>query len=437
MILRIILKNFLSFKDEVQFDMFPNTKRTSLSNHISTFSDKLPVLKMAAIYGSNGSGKSNLLKGVNFLKEIASNKDFLNKENIGRYIFALQEKAEAESLSLTIEFITKLGVPFIYSVEIANSGIEFESLLISGLGSEDNQNVFTRKGSQIEYSVEPSDEIKNLIAGWTEKFPFASLLTINNDMPVLSDKNISAAQSWFEEELIIVGIHSFTPTLIELFKDNEDINKFASDLFRAIDLGVEDVIVETENFEDWIKTHDTNDIPLDKLKKMQSGGVLSQVENFRPTKIISVEDGVQKISQIMFKQFGENGFSKNMDIQAQSDGTVRMLSLIPALYYALRLNKTVFIDEIDHSIHPHLIRSLVRYFSKQKVNGQLIFTTHQTCLLNQEFMRTDEVWLVEKTRGNSRMYSLNDFKIHNTINIENGYLEGRYGAIPFIGDVNL
>ena len=76
-------------------------------------------------------------------------------------------------------------------------------------------------------------------------------------------------------------------------------------------------------------------------------------------------------------------------------------------------------------------------YSLQKTTGQLIFTTHQTCLLNQDFMRTDEVWLVEKKNGGSHMYSLNDFKIHNTINIENGYMEGRYGAIPFIGDMNM
>ncbi len=436
MILRVILKNFLSFKEEVQFDMFPNMKRTSLSNHISMFNDKLPVLKMAAIYGSNGAGKSNLLKGADFLKELASNKNFLNKEKIEKYIFALQENAETESLALTIEFITKSGVPFIYSVEVANRGITFESLQISGLGSEENKNIFTRRGAQINYAVEPSDEIKNMIIGWIEKSPFASLLTINNDMPVLSDQNISIAQKWFKEELTIIGLHSFNPALIGIFKNDKDINRFASELFKVIDLGIEDVTVETENFEDWASTHSCNDIPMDKLREMRTG-VLSQVVDFRNTIDISVENGVQKISQIMFKQFGENGFSKNMDILAQSDGTVRLLSLVPALYDAIKSHKTVLIDEIDHSIHPHLVRELVRYFSKQGTNGQLIFTTHQTCLLNQEFLRTDEVWMVEKQYGGSHMYSLNDFKVHNTINIENGYMEGRYGAIPFVGNLNM
>lgn len=436
MILRVILKNFLSFDDEVQFDMFPNMKRTSLANHIKILDDKLPVLKMAAIYGANGAGKSNLLKGMNFLKAIATDKDFLDRDSIGKYAFALKENAGNEPVELTIEFVTKSGIPFIYSVEVSVAGVIFETLQISGLGFGENRSIFTRKGGTVDYAVTPSDEVSNMVLGWMEKNPFASLLTINNDMPVLSDENIGIARRWFVDELTIIGLHSFNPALIGVFKNDVEINRFASELFRAIDLGIDGVKVETENFEDWISTHDVSGLPVDKVREMRSG-VLSEVVDFRNTRSVSVENGVQKISQILFRQFGENGFFREMDIQAQSDGTVRLLSLVPALYDAMNLGKTVVIDEIDHSIHPHLVRELVRYFSAQDTNGQLIFTTHQTCLLNQDFIRTDEVWMVEKKNGGSHMYSLNDFKIHNTINIENGYMEGRYGAIPFIGELNM
>lgn len=436
MILRVILKNFLSFNEEVQFDMFPNLKRTSLSNHIMVLDDKLHVLKMAAIYGSNGAGKSNLLKGINFLKELATDKNFLDRESVGKYFFGLKNDAGMQPMELTVEFVTKSGVPFIYSVEIAKSGVKFETLQISGLGTSDNVNVFTREGEMVKYAVTPSDEVGRMVAGWMEKNPFASLLTINNDMPVLTDEHISHAQKWFENELTIIGIHSFNPGLIGVFKNNMRVSQFATELFKAIDLGIDAVKVETENFEDWISTHDTSEVPIERLKQMHSG-VLSEVVDFRNTRAISVENGVQKISQMMFEQFWEKGFSRDMDIQAQSDGTVRLLSLVPALYDAMKGGKTVIIDELDHSIHPHLVRELVRYFSSQETTGQLIYTTHQTCMLNQDFIRTDEVWLVEKKEGSSHMYSLNDFKIHNTINIENGYMEGRYGAIPFIGDMNL
>ena len=212
MILRVILKNFLSFNEEVQFDMFPNMKRTSLSNHIKVLNDKLPVLKMAAIYGSNGAGKSNLLKGINFLKAIATNKNFLDKEKVGKYIFALKENAGKEPFELAIEFVTKSGVPFIYSVEMNDTGVTFETLQVSSLGSGENVNVFIRKGRKVEYAIAPSDEVNNMVLGWIEKNPFASLLTINNDMPVLADENIGIAQKWFEDELTIICLHSFIPT---------------------------------------------------------------------------------------------------------------------------------------------------------------------------------------------------------------------------------
>jgi hypothetical protein len=436
MILRVILKNFLSFNEEAQFDMFPNMKRTSLSKHINVYEDKVAVLKMAAIYGSNGAGKSNLLKGIKFLKALVTEKNFLDKNSVGRYFFGLKKDAGIQPLELTVEFITKAGLPYVYSVEITRSGIKFETLQVSGLGKSDNINVFTRDERNVRYAKAPSEEISRMVTVWMEKNPYASLFTINNDMPILTDENINNGQKWFEDELEFVGLHSFVPKLIGVFKNKTRVRKFASQLFKSIDLGIDDVKVKTENFEDWISTHDTSKLPIDKVKHMRSGS-MSQMVNFRNTRDISVEKGVQKISQMMFEQFGKDGFSKEMDIQAQSDGTVRLLSLVPAFYDAMKVGKTVVIDELDHSIHPHLVRELVRYFSSQKTKGQLIFTTHQTCLLNQNFIRTDEVWFVEKKDGGTHMYSLNDFKIHNTINIENGYLEGRYGAIPFIGDLNM
>ena len=190
-----------------------------------------------------------------------------------------------------------------------NTGIVSEILQISGLGSEENHNVFTRKEGKIEYAVTPSEEVGNMVLGWIEKNPFSSLLTINNDMPVLTDENISIAQKWFEDELTIIGLHSFNPALIGIFKSNKEINQFASDIFKVLGLGINRVNVETENFEDWMSTHDISNLPMDKLKEMRSG-VLSEVVDFRNTRSISVEDGVQKISQMLFQQFGKKRIFK-------------------------------------------------------------------------------------------------------------------------------
>ncbi|PIK20112.1 AAA family ATPase [Prevotella intermedia] len=440
MLLRVILKNFLSFEDEVQFDMFPNMRKESLSNHVTMAADSLPILKMAAIYGANGAGKSNMLKGVHFIKRLVSKKDFLNQSKVSIYFYALKKDPASQPINLTIEFVTKAGKAFIYYVEIGEDGIKSEVLQESGLGAKENKDVFTREGDTLSFAVKPSDEVQQMIKAWSEKNPFASLLTINDDMPVLSDKNIDIVKNWFQEELVLINFHSLNPALIELLRRNKKITAFTSALFKAVDLGINTVKVQTEDFDEWIRSHNEEQLPIEEfieeLNKMQSGGI-SEITKNRITRNFTIEDGVRKISQLMFEQFGKNGFSKDMDIVAQSDGTVRLLNLAPAFYDAIRDGKTVLIDEIEHSIHPHLIRELVKFFSQQETTGQLIFTTHETCLLDQKFIRTDEVWLVEKKDGSTHMYSLNDFKIHNTINIENGYMEGRYGAIPFIGDLKM
>ena len=436
MLLRVILKNFLSFEDEVQFDMFPNMKRTSLPDHISKAAGVLPVLRMAAIYGANGAGKSNMLKGVEFIKSLVTDKEFLNQSEVSRYFYALRKESDSQPIELAIEFVTEIGKAYLYSVEIAKDGIKSEILKESGLGFKENRDVFTRDGGSLFFAVKPSDEVERMIRGWLEKNPFASLLTINDDMPVLTDEHIAIAKRWFHEELVLIGLNTICPTLIEIFRKNEDINKFASDLFKVVDLGINEVKVQTEDFDDWIRSHNETELSIERLKNIQSGGI-SRISKNRIITNFIVEEGVRKVSQLMFEQFGKNGFSKDMDIMAQSDGTVRLLTLVPAFYDAIKLGKTVLIDELDHSVHPYLIRELVKYFSRQETTGQLIFTTHQTCLLNQDFIRTDEVWMVEKKEGSTRMYSLNEFKIHNTIKIENGYMEGRYGAIPFIGELNM
>jgi hypothetical protein len=435
MILRLILQNFLSFDDEVQFDMFPNMKRTSLSSHIYTFKEQVAVLKMAAVYGGNGAGKSNLLKGIDFLKELATNKSFLNSSTVGKYFYALKPNVAAEPISLTVEFVTSAQEPYLYTVEVGMDGIVSESLYVSSLGHGAYLPVYRRTPEGVEYNQPNSSEVEEIVNGWMKQNPFASLLTINNDMPILKDDRINKAQRWFLDELEIIGIHSFSPALITLFKNNPSLNDFATHLFQEISLGIDRVKVETENFEDWSSSHDVSGLPVDQVRGLRQG-VLSEVVNFRNTRAISVDEGVKKISQMLFEQFGKNGYVREMDINAQSDGTVRLLSLVPAIYGAFKEGKTVVIDEIDHSIHPSLIRELIRFFSHSETNGQLIFTTHQTCLMNQEFIRTDEVWLAEKKEGSTLLYSLNDFKIHNTINVANGYMEGRYGAIPFIGELN-
>jgi len=124
-----------------------------------------------------------------------------------------------------------------------------------------------------------------------------------------------------------------------------------------------------------------------------------------------------------------------LDFGEESDGTKRLLNLLPALYDLLKHDRVCIIDEMDRSMHALLTRSVLRIFLSHISKGQLILTTHESSLLDAEIFRRDEIWFAEKdTKGMTRLYSLNDYKKRTHATIRDYYLEGRYGATP--QDVN-
>ena len=124
----------------------------------------------------------------------------------------------------------------------------------------------------------------------------------------------------------------------------------------------------------------------------------SRVENDKVLFEIVQEKEKQLIKEFIFNQLGIDDYKGAMAIDDQSDGTIKILNLIPALYQVINSEKLVCIDEIESSIHPLLISSIIKFFSESESKGQLLFSTHETELLNQkEIMRADEIWFTEKT----------------------------------------
>ena len=153
--------------------------------------------------------------------------------------------------------------------------------------------------------------------------------------------------------------------------------------------------------------------------------------------IVVEEDGEVFVKQLKTEhQAGETNIV-DFDIEEESDGTIRLLDFVPAFRDLVGEEKVFIIDEIERSIHPLLIKELVKKFSvDSKTKGQLIFSTHESNLLDQNLFRQDEIWFVEKDKsGKTDLYPLSDFKIHNTIDIRKGYLAGRYGSIPFLANL--
>jgi AAA15 family ATPase/GTPase len=127
----------------------------------------------------------------------------------------------------------------------------------------------------------------------------------------------------------------------------------------------------------------------------------------------------------------------SISFQEESDGTKRCLNLLPALYHLTKECKVFVVDEIDRSLHPLLCHALLKLFldSCPRKCQQMIVTTHETHLLDLDLLRRDEVWFMEKDHHQqSRLSSLGDWKARKDLRIEKGYLQGRFGGVPFIGD---
>lgn len=435
MLLRIILKNFMSFRDIVQFDMFPNAKRTSNSKHV--YQDyAVSVLKQAAIYGSNGAGKSNLIKSLSFIKSFVLDKDFLDKIDVGKYSYALVPEPNDSPIEIVMEYIADNREAYIYKIAISKKGVEEESLFVSHLGKSKNELIYKRTQRDIYFTFEIPKDIKDLVSRLIDRNPSSSFLALNQEFPAIINRHITETFSWFNNSLVVIGTNSTIPALIELMRCDGPLMSFTQEMLRHLCLGIYGLDIETEDADEWISKH-ASEIPEKALASLKENEVIARIENERQALSIFSEDGVKKIGRFVFNQFGPDGYIGKMDIGSQSDGTVRLLTLLPAIYDAIKKRKTIVIDEINYKMHPSLILGLVDYYSKNtETNGQLIFTTHETSLMEKkQLLRNDEVWFVDKKSGASMLYSLNDFKLHHSLSVRNGYMDGRFGAKPCVEDL--
>jgi AAA15 family ATPase/GTPase len=412
--------------------MFPNIKREKFQHHIYA-EMKAPLLKQAVIYGANGSGKSNFIKALIFLREFVTHEKFLEFVDLDDYIFQLTNE-KSTILSFEIEFFHNNSY-YIYETVISKEKVS-EKLSISGLGKVDDKLLFKRDGTNINSPFLQNESSAKQLLSMNQ---LSSLLPLNLHFPVLSDiGDFITVSDWFLHQLNIVVVNSTSPWLINLLSQKTEILNFANQIFEHIGIGVKNIEINNTPFDKWIADSKNAKKFQNIIVPEKEPDFISTMENNRNIFNVSTQNGIKIAQELLFNQFGQAGYLKEMTISAQSDGTIRLLILIPALYYAMYEQKTVVIDEIDNSIHPNLMFELIRFYANNKSNGQLIFTTHTTKLLNQqELVRPDEIWLTEKSEGNTKMFSLNDFKLHNTLNIENGYLDGRYGAVPAIEELNV
>ncbi|GAB2622449.1 AAA family ATPase [Belliella aquatica] len=438
MLIRFVIENMFSFGERKEFTTIPNNRLKTLQDHKYNV-DGFEILKLSSIYGANGAGKSNLIKSLFQFQKLITKEEIPFKLKDTQFKFGNQKEQ-----ILAIEFIQD-NTALYYAIVISEDKISTEELYVSGLGKKEDKLIFERKTLNKETTIKFLDDFENdeksqvLKTVLLEEFvkpnePVLKLLS-NRDNKFLKD--VKKAYHWFSETLEIITPDSKPRALAHIIDTDIEFKKYAEDLMCSFNIGITSLGTEKKNIRDFFGEDNENE--LDKLIKAVEDAPKKMIglTSRRGDEIILVKEN--DTIWVKTLKVGHSSSDKTafFDLDEESDGTIRLLDFVPAFKNVISSEKVYIVDEIERSIHPLLIKELVKKFSlDKKTKGQLIFTTHESNLLDQEIFRQDEIWFAEKDiNGSTDLYSLSDFKEHKTIDIRKGYLNGRYGSIPFLGNL--
>lgn len=434
MLLRFFVSNFMSFSEETEFNMFPGALKTH-KEHVYT-NGKVDVLKTAAVYGSNGSGKSNFIKAVHFLHDVVVKGDLEDNE-VKCLPFRLDKSWINQPSTFGMEF--QIGKRFFeYSVSVKGLEILEESLFETAPAKGSATVIFNRK---TEHGTSKIDVNPKLIKTEKERIRFEiyteDLSPNESFIFKLKDKLSEATEvvEWFEKNIWILYPQTKYLLTVRLSFDKK-YKEFLNQLLPKLGTGMESIDIESIPFPVFFGADD-EDTRKEFEEKLR--GKKNLIHFFRNGKEYIARKNEKEFIVNKIKTFntGKTGELVEFEADEQSDGTRRMLDLIPAIQMLSNIPAVFFIDEMDRSLHPSMTKELLRYFMSHTSKGQLIFTTHESNLLDLEIFRQDEIWLTEKNQlGSTQMYPLSDFKPRYDLDIRKGYLAGRFGAIPFLGNLN-
>ena len=454
MLIRFNVKNFLSFSEREdgkteEFSMIAGKVR-SKKEHV--YDDgKIKLLKFAAVYGANASGKSNLVKAMEFMKRVVL--QGFPKGYTEKYC-----KVNAENNDNASYFEMELMLNaryYSYGFEVILSQGKFISEWLIELTADNKEKVIFSRNIE-EGSYEFGGQIKekelkdklNVYAGDIREDDTVLFLSVMN-------QNKKSLYQQFKQAAVFQDVYLWIREGLALYYPDRPISNYS---YMADTDNVEEVCRMIEAFGTGITGFQMVEVPVEKvleyIPKNVKEELLADIEKkttdmkndgksagfgiiMRSRHDFFILD-IDKKGEVSCKtiKFSHNRNNILFDLSEESDGTIRILDLLEVLLS--NEGKTYVIDELDRCLHPSLTYKFVETFLKlaERKNIQLIVTTHESRLMDFELLRRDEIWFVNKRKsGETDIYSLEEYNARFDQKIDKAYLEGRYGGVPMFSTV--
>ena len=414
MLVEFRTQNFRSLREEQVLSLVASPDKSLLDTHaLDTGLKAAPhVLKSAVVYGANASGKSNLIKALQYMRDVVLMSATLQPGQAFARLqpFRLDAVSASQPTAFEVTFILD-GVRYQYGFAMNAQRIVSEQLLVYKAFKPQRwfERHFDAESGKDVYEFGPGLKgAKTLWEGATR--PNALFLSMAVQ---LNSEALRPVYDWFAHRLVILNEQSplspqFSLEMLKLEVQRKAIGEF----LRAADISIADVEVAT-------KQATVHGIRFDLVTGKREE-----------------DTGEQTVDEVRFHHLTEHGQAV-FDLADESSGTRNLLFLAGPVLDILSNGQTLVVDELDTSLHTLLVQALVRLFHRPEVNtggAQLVFTTHDTSLLDAYgLFRRDQVWFVEKRPDqSSSLYPLLDFSPRKNEALERGYLQGRYGALPLL-----
>ncbi len=418
MLIEFNVSNFLSIREQASLSMVA-TKGPELANENTFLTDISAVpylLRSSAIYGANAAGKSNFIKALQLMRGLVLQSSIKVQANEKLPItpFLLDEESSLEPTEFEVTFINQ-GVRYQYGFSATVERITEEWLLAYPSGKAQRWIERRYDKESCSYQWGGMGNLTGKKELWKEATR-SNALFLSTAMQ-LNNQQLQPVFSWFANKLHIVGFGLWSQSFTKNFCKNENIKKQITGFLKAADVNIDDIELEEKK----INLQNLPDDMPEELRRHLEEEFKLQVKTIHTLK---------------------TGRKVFFDLNDESDGTQKIFALSGPWLDTLENGYILIIDELHDNLHPLMVKFLVSLFHNTETNpknAQLIFTTHDTSILNQEVFRRDQIWFCEKDiHQATTIYPLTDFSPRKGVeNLERGYLSGRYGALPYLTSIKV